>query len=61
MFDIKTILSKLEKLMMAVTYAEAGEQEIALEIMGRSPTKKQQKRIKHKKEKRTDRRPVLMA
>ena len=47
--------------MMAVTFAEAGEHDTALEMMGQGPAKKQQKQNRRKQDKREDRRPVLMA
>ncbi len=61
MFTEKKRPSKLEKLMMAVTFAEAGERDTALEMMWKEPDKRQQKRIRRRQDKRTDRRPVLRA
>ena len=61
MFDKKTKPSKLERLMMAVTFAEADEHDTALEMMGQEPAKKPQKSITRKQEVRTDKRPNLRA
>jgi hypothetical protein len=61
MLKKETLRDKLEKMMMAVTFAEAGEHETALRMMGKRPDRRRQKRIRSKEEKRPDRRPVLMA
>jgi hypothetical protein len=62
MFDKKTEPNRLERLMMAVTFAEAGEHDTALEMMAQKPAaKRQEKHLKRRQEKRADQRPVLMA
>jgi len=60
MFNEKTKLSRLQRLMVAVTFAEAVEYDTVLEMMGHWKTKRPQKCNKHRQEKRIDRRPVLM-
>ena len=57
----ETLFSKLEKLMVAVTYAEAGEQETALKILDCQPANEQSQRIKYTKEDGIQNRPLLMA
>ena len=60
MFNLKNIIYKFERLMTAVTFAEAGQRATALEIMHEKPAN----RSKHKAEKvrkRIDQRPVLRA
>jgi hypothetical protein len=60
MFNLKNIIYKFERLMTAVTFAEAGQRDTALEIMHEKPVN----RSKHKAEKvskRIDQRPVLRA
>jgi hypothetical protein len=60
MFNLKNIIYKFEKLMTAVTFAEAGQRDTALEIMNEKPFN----RNKHNAEKaknRIDQRPVLRA
>lgn len=61
MFKKETLLRKLERMMMAVAFAEAGEHETAQEIMGQRPAMQQRKSIRRRQEKQADRRPVLMA
>ena len=57
----KTLFSKLENMMTAITFAEAGEHETALKMMDERPAKMQRKRTRCRQEKRVDHRPVLMA
>jgi hypothetical protein len=60
MFTEKKRPSKLEKLMMAVTFAEAGERVTALEMMGKEPDKRQEKRIMFDKKLKPTRLEKLM-
>ncbi len=53
-------LSKFDRLMAAITFAEAGEAGTAIELMDMDGKKKQKKIVK-KSEKRIDQRPVLRA
>jgi len=60
MFNLKNIISKFEKLMTAVTFAEAGQRDTALEIMNERPVNRS-KRKTDKVRNRIDQRPVLRA
>ena len=60
MFTLKNIIYKFEKLMTAVTFAEAGQSDSALEIMRERPVNRT-KRTAEKVRNRIDRRPVLRA
>ena len=59
MSDKKTKPTRLEKWMMAITFAEADEHDTALEMMGQKPAKREQKSTSRKKEARIDQRPDL--
>lgn len=56
MFRIKGRINRFDRLMMAVTFAEAGEQEMATDMMNRKPKRKG---TGLKIRKRTVQRPVL--
>ena len=60
MFNLKNIIYKFEKLMTAVTFAEAGQRDIALEIIHEKPFNRS-KRNAEKARNRIDQRPVLRA
>ncbi len=60
MFNEKTKLSRLQRLMVAVTFAEAVEYNTVFEMMGNWKIKRLQKCNKHRQEKRIDRYPTLM-
>jgi hypothetical protein len=60
MFTLKDIIYKFEKLMTAVTFAEAGQKDTALEIMNEKPVNRS-KRPSEKPRNRIDQRPVLRA
>ncbi len=60
MFNLKNIIYKFERLLTAVTFAEAGETDSALEIMKEKPVNRS-KRKATKIRKRIDQRPVLRA
>lgn len=57
----KTQPSKLERLMMAVTFAEANEADTALEMLEGGSVKRTQKRSRRTKTQGNDQRPVLRA
>jgi hypothetical protein len=54
------LVDTFERMMVAVTFAEAGDQESALEILKEKPTNRR-KRAGMKVRKHVDRRPVLRA
>jgi hypothetical protein len=58
MFNLKSIIYKFEKMMTAVTFAEAGQSDTALEIMNERPVNKSKRRAE-KVRKQIDQRPVL--
>jgi hypothetical protein len=60
MFNLKNIIYKFEKLMTAVTFAEVGQRDTALEIMNEKPVNIS-KRKAEKVRNRIDQRPVLRA
>ena len=60
MFNLKNLIYKFEKLMTAVTFAEAGQKDTALEIMNERPVNRS-KRKTDKVRNRIDQRPVLRA
>ena len=60
MFNLKNIVYKFEKLMTAVTFAEVGQRDTALEIMNEKPFNRN-KRNAEKVKNRIDQRPVLRA
>jgi len=57
----KTLWQRMECLMMAVTFAEANEHDLALEMLGHKPDKRLRQRPQRREESRKDQRPVLMA
>ena len=57
----RPLKERLERLMMAVTFAEAGEHATALEMMERRPEERPRLQRQQKSQVRKDRRPVLMA
>jgi hypothetical protein len=58
MFNIKNRITKFDRLMAAISFAEADEREMAMEVMGREDLKKKEKRtgirIKRQKHERPD-------
>ena len=60
MQNMKKLVDTFERFMVAVTFAEAGDQETALKIMKEKPTNRR-KRVSINVRKHVDRRPVLRA
>jgi hypothetical protein len=60
MQNMKKMIDTFERLMVAVTFAEAGDQETALKMMREKPTNRR-KQSGLKVRKHVDRRPVLRA
>ncbi len=56
-----TLRQKVERIMMATTFAEANLHDSALEMLTDPPTRRPHKRPQKQVESRKDRRPVLMA
>ena len=61
MIELKSILNKFDRLMLAVTFAEAGDQQTALNIMNQRPWRKRHKRPSSRKRRRAEDRPALGA
>ena len=61
MFNQKNIINKFERLMTAVTFAEAGQRDTALKFMNEKPVNRRSKRKSEKAKNRIDQRPVLRA
>ena len=59
MLNLKSLIYKFEKMMTAVTFAEAGQTDTASEIMNEKPAERSQNRKKATN--RIDQRPVLRA
>jgi hypothetical protein len=53
-------ISKFDRWMMAITFAEAGDPKTALDITGKVPSKTNQKQNRRKIRSRVDHRPTLM-
>jgi hypothetical protein len=61
MFNLKNIIYKFERLMTAVTFAEAGQRDTALKFMNEKPVNHSRPRKSEQAKKRIDQRPVLRA
>jgi len=59
MTNRKNILNAWDRVMMAISFAEAGEAETAVEVMNQGPTKRTQKRSDTRVERREGTRPEL--
>ena len=59
MFNLKDWTNRFDRLLAAITFAEAGERETALEVMGQKPKKNKQKRIGSRIKRRENRRPDM--
>jgi hypothetical protein len=61
MFNLKNVIHKFEKLMTAVTFAEAGQRDTALKFLNEKPVNRSRQRKSERTKKRIDQRPVLRA
>ena len=61
MSKIKDRILRLDQWMVAITFAEAGERETALEVMNQTSRKQNRKRVQNRVRKTEDNRPVLRA
>jgi hypothetical protein len=59
MFRIKNQISKFDRLMAAITFAESGERERAMEVMSEDMERKKQKRLGARNKKQEQTRPGL--
>jgi len=59
MFKTENRTNKWDRLMAAITFAEAGERDTALEVMRQDWIKKKQKRTRPKIKKRDETRPAM--
>jgi hypothetical protein len=55
----KTRLNWLDRLMIAITFAEAGDHDTAITFLNEKPVKKKRKRSHARKERRVEDRPIL--
>ena len=46
MFNLKELINRFDRIMAAITFAEAGESEKALDILYDQPEKKKERRIR---------------
>ena len=60
MQNMKKLIDAFERVMVAVTFAEAGNQETALKFMKEKPTNRRKQTVMNLR-KHVDRRPVLRA
>jgi len=54
MFNLKNLINTWDRIMVAITFAEAGERETALDLMGYTPLKRKPKRTKLKVKRKED-------
>lgn len=59
MFKLKEWMNKVDNFMLAVTFAEAGEHETALDFIGPRPQRRKKKRDEKKAINRSENRPTL--
>jgi hypothetical protein len=59
MFQRKDWIEKIDRWMVALTFAEAGYPDTALEMMGRPIKHRRRKRLDRREERRADNRPTL--
>jgi hypothetical protein len=59
MFGEKVRLNWLDRLMVAIAFAEAGEHETAIAFLNEKPVKKKRKQRRPRVERRVEDRPIL--
>ncbi len=59
MFQRKDWIEKFDRWMVALTFAEAGYPDTALEMLGRQIKKRPHKKLDRREERRADNRPTL--
>ena len=59
MFNLRNLKNKFERMMVAISFAEAGESEKALDILYDQPEKKKEQRIRTRIPKQEETRPGL--
>ncbi len=59
MFNARRWMDRFDRLMIAITFAEAGQREIALDILSEKPKKRRRTALRVKKN--AEQRPVLRA
>jgi len=59
MFTLKNLINKFDRMMAAITFAEAGEREKALDILHDVPEKKKDKRFGSRITRQEETRPGL--
>jgi hypothetical protein len=59
MFNLKDLISKFDRIMAAITFAEAGERDKALDILYEKPEKQKERRIGSRITEQEETRPRL--
>lgn len=59
MFKLKNLINAFDRIMAAITFAEAGERETALDILYDKPEKSKEKRIGSRITEQEEARPTL--
>jgi hypothetical protein len=59
MFNLKNLMNTFDRIMAAITFAEAGEREKALDILYDQPKQKKKKQIRSRIERQEETRPRL--
>jgi hypothetical protein len=59
MFNFRNLINKFDRIMVAISFAEAGESEKALDILYDQPEKKKERRISTRIPKQEETRPGL--
>ena len=59
MFNLKSLIDRFDRIMVAITFAEADEREKALDILYDKPEKSEEKRVRSRISRQEETRPVL--